>query len=207
MNRDGVLASRGCGMLGDCVSLAQMFWNALSDMVMILLTAAIAYAGWRQAVTAERQDETARNLLKLQQAIEDQQAGIGRQMVLSAIDSAITSIKYWNTLPLSEIKTATSLPDPRDLVPRDGSTVLHHARSISAAVGQFMSEGIDRLELARNEIERLKNADAARRPGGAYISTPSRAAEYLEQGLGKFEHARSAIPCKEKEENCHDGQS
>jgi hypothetical protein len=49
-----------------------MYWNGFTDIVTILLTAAIAYTGWRQVKTAEKQDETAKNLLKLQQIIEEQ---------------------------------------------------------------------------------------------------------------------------------------
>jgi hypothetical protein len=49
-----------------------MHWRWLTDTLTILLTAAIAWAGWRQAVTAEKQDATAKNLLKLQQTIEEQ---------------------------------------------------------------------------------------------------------------------------------------
>ena len=42
-------------------------WN---DVILLLLTAAIAWTGWRQAVTAEKQDTTARNVLRLQETIE-----------------------------------------------------------------------------------------------------------------------------------------
>jgi len=47
-----------------------MHW--LTDTLTVLLTAAIAYTGWRQLKTAEKQDETAKNLLALQKTIEEQ---------------------------------------------------------------------------------------------------------------------------------------
>jgi hypothetical protein len=49
-----------------------MHWHWLTDLLTILLTGAIAWAGWKQAKLAEQQAVTAANLLSLQNEIEKQ---------------------------------------------------------------------------------------------------------------------------------------
>lgn len=77
------------------VAVGAPFWNGLSTTLMILLTAAIAWAGRRQAITADKQDETARNLLKLQETIEQQRNRISVFLQLRTVQEM-----GWSTVAL-----------------------------------------------------------------------------------------------------------
>jgi hypothetical protein len=173
--------------------------NAISVVILVRITS--RYAESTQQIleesrksreAAEKQAAAAQaNIDFLQHQIETQ-AGLGRMMVQSAIESRITSITYWRSLPLSDLSRATSLPNPNDLLPANLSSALEHARGISPTIGQLFSEAVDNLRIAKNEIERAKNVNAAIK-SGFYIDKGSQADGFLANALGKFQEAQKTL--------------
>jgi hypothetical protein len=181
-------------------------WAALATIanvltVVVLIVVNILYlkaankqasAAATQAAQSQLQATAAQANINFLKARLEEEVGVGRNMVLSAIDGAINSIGYWHSRPLTDLSRASSLPDPGDIVPRDASSILDHARRISPNVGRLVSEGFDNLGLVKHEIERLRNANVAL-PRGFYDASPSKAPEYLAMALDKFKQARSQI--------------
>jgi hypothetical protein len=180
--------------------------NTLTVCVLILINIGYlraannqAEASLRQATAASEQVTESRAQVKLaQDNIEflrnrlNEDLVFGRDHVLNAIKSAMIRITYWKGLPLTELRVASSFPDSHDLVPSDVAIVAEHARRISSEVGQHVTQGFDYLELARNEIERLRNANVAI-PSGSYDSRPSVGPAHLANALECFENARKMI--------------
>jgi hypothetical protein len=185
--------------------------NAISVVVLVVITykyaestKAILEESHKAREAAERQADAAQQNIKaansqanaaqanvdfLQRQLEAQ-IGLGRGMVQAAIDSAIRSISYWRGLQISDLSRATSLPDPSGLLPPNIATVVEHASRISVPAAELVSEGFDNLRLAKNEVERVRNASKAINTG-FYDSTPSSAEKYLAEAFGKFQKARS----------------
>jgi hypothetical protein len=141
---------------------------------------------------AERQANAAQDNIRFLQHELEEQIGLGRITVQSAIDSAVASILYWRKLPLSDLSRASSLPNPDNLLPGNLSAVLEHARRTSVELGQFVSDGFQNLQMAKNEIERVKNANAAIKTG-FYNDKPSEADGYLAEGLSMFQEAEETL--------------
>jgi hypothetical protein len=173
--------------------------NAASVVILVRITS--RYAESTQKILEESRksrEATEKQAMAAQANIDflqhqvETQAGLGRMMVKHAIESRIISITYWRSLPLSDLSRATSLPNPNDLLPANLASALEHARGISPAAGQLFSEGVDSLRMAKNEIERVKNANAAIKTG-FYMDKASLADGFLDNALHKFEEAQCTI--------------
>jgi hypothetical protein len=157
------------------------------------LTGKILDESHKSREAAERQATAAQaNIDFLKRQLEEEK-GLGRLNLRSTISTAIRSIQYWNALRLGDLSRAGSLPDPNNLVPPNSQTVLDHARSVSPFVGKLVAEGFDYLEIAKNEIVRVKNANAAIQIKALYDDRASEANSYLSLALTKLEEAQTTI--------------
>jgi hypothetical protein len=183
----------------DWITAIAAIVNALSVIVLVVITN--RYATSTQAIleesrkareAAERQATAAQANIEFLQRRLEEQTGLGRNTVQGAINTAIASIFYWRALPISDLSKASSLPSPEDLLPMNLSTVLEQARGISPFVGGLVSVGFDNLQLAKNEIERIKNVSAEVRTG-YFDPRPGNADSYLAEALRKFQEAQETI--------------
>jgi len=132
-------------------------WHWVTDSVTILLTAAIAWAGWRQAELAKQQAATAANLLNLQNEIERQRntASIflrvhgfiqsSRHLAVLEI-SNLSEVGIWIETITVHLKVPAGLPDQG------------HALSIAEPLASMGKKSIDNFS---QEIFRLVAAPGA----------------------------------------------
>jgi hypothetical protein len=188
------------------VSAAAAIVNAGSVVVLVVITKHYARstaelleesrkareAAERQASASLLQATAAQSSLDLLRQQLEEQLGLGRGIIQSAIASAISQIEYWKTLPLSDLARASSLPLSGDLLPQAAAAAVEHARRISIAGAQMLSDAFDDLRLAKGEVERAKSVSHAVRTG-FFDDQPIKAAAYLESAFIKIQKAQSFL--------------
>lgn len=198
-------------MISAAIAAIAAIVNAVSIVVLVIITNRYAkstaeildesrkarQAAERQANAAQesisasiRQASAAQASVDLLHQQLEEQLGLGRGVIQSAIASAMSAISYWKSKPLSDVSRAGSLPPTDDLLPMNAVAAIEHARRISAEGAQFLSEAFDDLRLAKNEIERIKRVNQTMRTG-FYDDKPSNAAAYLETAFSKVQKAQS----------------
>lgn len=128
-----------------------MHWRWLTDLITILLTAAIAWAGWRQAVTAEKQDATAKSLLSLQKTIEDQRNKIWvflrmQPSVEGGLNTVVVEIANLSQVGIWLEQLKVHLDDVSTPVPDK-----IHPQRLESVLGSLKTEKID-IRIAINAV-------------------------------------------------------
>ena len=109
-----------------------------------------------QASAAQAQASVAyQTLALLKQQLEDQ-LGLGRGIVQTAIHGAISAIDYWRSLKLIDLAKERGLPQTDGLIAPDMHGAIEHARRISEKGAELLAAAWDNLQRARDEIDRLK---------------------------------------------------
>jgi hypothetical protein len=160
----------------------------------VLITNRILVESQKARVAAEGQASSARKTVEvLQQQIEDQ-SGLGRSIVQSAIDSAVSAIAYWKAQDLPTLARLRGLPPTESLVPANAVSAVGHASRIDSSIGQLVSSAFDDLTNVRNEIEAMKGVDdVVGRGMDFYKHTTYSAERYLSSAFEKLQRARSSL--------------
>jgi len=115
-----------------------------------------AKAAQSQASASEAQANAAfESIHLLRERLEDE-LGLGRSIIHSAIDSAVSAISYWKQRPLAQTASAPGFPPSDDLIPANALRAVEHARHVSPEAAEELSSAFDDLRKARNEIERAR---------------------------------------------------
>jgi hypothetical protein len=129
----------------------------------------------------------------VREQMEDQ-IGLGRGVVHSAIDSAVSAIDYWKKRPLTSAAAGAGFPSPDNLIPANANAAVEHAQRIAPAVAQELSSAFDDLRNAANEIDRIKRLGVPGPWHGFLEQAPSKAPEYIDSAFRKLQIVKSAIP-------------
>jgi hypothetical protein len=171
-----------------CVVVLAWITNRYAD-----ITARILDESRKSREAAEKQASAAqRSVDLLQNQIEDQ-LGLGRGIVRSAIQSSLSAISYWRQRPLTNTAAAPGFPPPDDLIPANSAAAVEHARRVSPEAAQAPSSAFDDLRNVVNEIERTRLLTSAVRGMGHLEPTPSKAPTYLESAFTKLQNAKTLV--------------
>lgn len=130
----------------------------------------------------------------LRERLEDE-LGLGRSIIHSSIDSAVSAISYWKQRPLTSIASAPGFPPSDDLIPPNALRAAEHARHVSAQASELLSSAFDDLRDARKEIERTRLLGDTRGPGQGFLeAASSKAPEYLDSALKKLLQVKAMVP-------------
>ena len=115
--------------------------QALSAVVGVLLTGALVWTTVRYLQTTmgileesrkareatEKQASAAQRSVDFLQLQLNEQRGLARSVVQSAIDTAIAAIALWKRRPFTDVSKARGFPDPDNLVPTNANIAVEHA--------------------------------------------------------------------------------
>src|SRR5215472_17327574 len=137
--------------------------NSLSVVILVAVTAYYAKKtadileeSRKARIASESQALAAQHSLDLLRAQLVDQLGIGRAVIESAIESAMSAISYWKQRPLTNVSKGPGLPPSGNLVPANALAAVEHARRFSPQAAQELSSAFDDLRSAVSEIERVK---------------------------------------------------
>lgn len=128
----------------------------------------------------------------MRQQLEDE-AGLGRSIVQTTIDSATNAVAYWKEQKISSL-SPYRLPPTDSLVPSDADAAVNHARRISLSIASKLSSAFDDLRNARNEIEGMRHGvKLTGTVTGMYDSNCSRAEQLFDSAWTKLLEAKAAL--------------
>jgi hypothetical protein len=153
-----------------------------------------AKAAQSQSSASQAQASAAFESIALVREQLEDQLGLGRSVIHSAIDRAVSAISYWKERPLADVAKAPGLPPSDNLIPPNASAAVEHARRNAPQVTQELSSAFDDLRNARNEIERIRLLSKPRTGLGFLEQTQSKAPEYLDSAFKKLQRVKAAIP-------------
>lgn len=146
-----------------------------------------------QASASRAQASAAFQSIELvRQQLEDQ-LGIGRSVIHSAVDSAVSAISYWKERPVTDVAKALGLPPTDNLIPANASAAIEHARRIDPQVAQELSSAFDDLRNASHEIERIRLLAKPMERLGFLEQTPSKAPDYLDSAFKKLQAVKAKV--------------
>lgn len=138
--------------------------NVILVFVLVIITAFYAIDAHKARKAAEgsaraalAQAEAAKRSLDLLTKQIEEQAGMGRTIVKSTIQSALTNIEYWRALNLANLAARYALPATIEIVPIDAAPAVRHARSISIEGSEQLASAFDSMRLAQNECMMLRD--------------------------------------------------
>jgi len=130
----------------------------------------------------------------VQQQLDDQ-LGLGQSVIHTAVDSAVSEIKYWKDLPVANVAAAPGLPAPDNLIPANASSAVEHARRVSESAAALLSSAFEDVRKAISEIERVKLLGNYKSPGSSFLDPrPGNAPEYLDSALKKLLEVKAMMP-------------
>jgi hypothetical protein len=156
-------------------------------------TSAILTESGKMRLAAEKQASAAQRSVDLLTSQIQEQLGLGRSVVKSAIESALSAIAYWKQRPLTSVAMAPGLPPSDNLVPANALAAVEQARRISSEAAEQLSSAFDDLRNAVNEIERLRHNTPEARGLGFLETTASHAPQYLDDALRKLQVVKGSL--------------
>lgn len=189
----------------------------MANWIMVLFTAVIASAtvlyAWltsklwketkksadaaaRAADAAAKAADAAHQSVKLARQQFEEQAGLGRTIVETAVTRAKDAIKYWRLQidDLTDLVGMKALPPTDNLVPSNARTVIEHAARLDPEAAQEIDSAFTDMQTARNEIEGAREVQiSAGRRIGHYSSVREAAADFLDSALDKLSYVELAL--------------
>jgi uncharacterized protein YjeT (DUF2065 family) len=133
--------------------------NAISVLVLVVVTIFYAREASKSRKAAERQAETSEETLRMLRLQIEEQAGLGRTIVKTAMQSALRAIEYWQQENnVYNLATLHQLPSDINLVPEGARSAVEHARRISVEGSEQLSSSFDSLRFAETEITIMRDA-------------------------------------------------
>src|SRR5215469_375902 len=154
-----------------------------------------------QAHASQSQASAAFESIALVRQQLDDQLGLGRGIIHSAIDSAVTAIDYWKKRPLANAAAASGFPPSDNLIPMNAAVAVEYARRIAQNVALELSSAFDDLRNAVNEIERVRRLSLPGLGQGFREQTVSQAADYLDSAFKKLGRVKAS--CRYKKLRSH----
>jgi hypothetical protein len=124
-----------------------------------------------------------------------EQARLGRLTVEFTIDSAVSSIEHLRRQGLGKWAVLRALPPTANLFPQKAGTAIDNAARISTNLATKLSSAFDDLQMAFDQIERLRNLVSI--PGMTSDALSPAAAtvdDLLRTALTKFMEAKALLP-------------
>lgn len=145
-------------------------------------------------LAAEGQASAARRSVELlREQIEDQ-AGLGRSLVQTAMESAVSSIEYWKKQDIAGCARFGAMPPTDGLVPVKADSAVEHARRMNPEVAQHLSSAFDNLRMAKNEVESMKGVERDRGyASGFFKKTEADIKKLLDAAFEHLEKAQELI--------------
>jgi hypothetical protein len=128
----------------------------------------------------------------MRQQIEEQ-AGLGKQIVQSTIDSAVSAVTYWIDHNIADWGVVRTMAPTENLFPQKAASALDHAARISPAGATVLSSAFDELRTCCADIEHLR---AVATLPGAWLGAIQKTNETklrLKTSLEKFSKAKSLL--------------
>jgi hypothetical protein len=146
---------------------AELVWavvNATSSAVLVGVTIWYAYITARMldesrkaTGAAERQATAAEESIRALRLQIEEQSGLAKSIVATAIQSTIRNIEYWRNVNTFNLAAIKALPETIELVPTDASRAVEHARRISADASAQLASCFDNLRHARLDLEIMRS--------------------------------------------------
>jgi hypothetical protein len=171
--------------------------NAVSVVALVCITAYYAEKtaeildeSRKARIASETQAAAAQRNLDFLQIQFEEERGLGRTVIQSAIESALSAISYWKQRPVTDFSKGAGFPAPDNLIPASALAAVEHARRISADTARQLSSAFDDLRNAKSEIERVRLSLG----GVGYLErTPSQAPTYLAYAETKLIQVRVSL--------------
>ena len=145
------------------VSATAAVLNAISVVTLAVITwhyarstKAIFEESKKARSAAEAQASAASLSVSLLQRQLEEQFGLGRSIVDSAIESLMKQIEYWKSQDIKKLALCNGLAPTTDLVPSFFQSAVDHARRVSPAAGEALLKASDSAKLAKNAIESIR---------------------------------------------------
>ena len=140
-------------------------WSAVATVALVMVTGYYAFSTYKILGESQKTREATERLAnaseqankQLMQQIEEA-AGLGKEIIRSTYQTASFNIKYWKTTNVLDLATRNAIPLKVDLVPPDAQSAVYHARRLSPEGAAHLSYAFDKLRIAQNEIEILREA-------------------------------------------------
>jgi hypothetical protein len=161
--------------------------NVLVTATYVLITRGLWQQTKKSADAATTSANAAQESVRLMRQQLDEQAGLGRSMVKTAVASAISATTSWRAQNIANLATTRSLPPTDDLVPADGRAVLYHAARIDPEAAELISSAFDDMGQARSKIESIRHAETnVGRVAGLYDLARAETERYLDSANEKL---------------------
>lgn len=134
-------------------------WYATSTYLLLKESRTTTAAAIEQAEAAKRQaDATEKSIDLLRQQIEEQ-AGLGRAMVIQGIDAAARNIVWWKSENISNMAAMRTVPQGVTFIPDRADLIIQHALRISLEAASEIDEAFHNLKLAATKLEALRTSN------------------------------------------------
>lgn len=150
-------------------------------------------AAEQSATAAQASANAAFETIHLMREQIEEAAGLGRTIVQTTIDSAVSATTYLLDHNLADWGVVRSMAPTENLFPQKAMSALDHAARIHPAGAVTLSSAFDDLKTCLAEIESLRNLAALPGAWSGEIQTPQRTKERLKTTLEKFTKAKTLL--------------
>ncbi len=147
-------------------------------------TAEIVEESRKARHAAERQADAAEHSLAALRQRFEEEAGLSKTIVATAIQTALRNIEYWTSANIFNLAATYALPKNINLVPTEDNSAIQHARRISIEASHELSGAFDSLRLATSELETMRDGKQA---------SPDFYTKHGQRALGLIEAAKLDI--------------
>ncbi|HZT72805.1 MAG TPA: hypothetical protein VE996_04060 [Terriglobales bacterium] len=129
--------------------------NVVLAAALVGVTAWYARDAGKMRKAAEAQADATRRTLDLLTKQSEEQAGVRKTIVKTAIETARVNLNYWKEQKIADLAALRILPQPVQLTPPESASAVRHARAISVDGSEQLSSAFDSFRLAEWEITML----------------------------------------------------
>jgi len=177
-------------------------WIAVATVALVIVTGYYAFSTYKILGESQKTRDATERLANsseqanklLRQQIEEA-AGLGKEIIRSAYQTASFNIKYWKAVNILDLATRNAIPLKIELVPPDAQSAVYHARRLSPDGAAHLSYAFDKLRIAQSEIEILREAKI--REAGFDEKHAKRALEFIDAASVNLEAGKDCLQ-KEK---------
>lgn len=165
--------------------------NVALTAALVGVTAWYARDAEKMRKAAEAQAEATRQTLNLLTKQSEEQAGAGKTIVKSAIQSALANLEYWKAQNLENLAALRTLPQAIQITPPESAAAVRHARAISVEGSEELSSAFDSFRRAEWEASMLgllkqDSAQIVQRLGSGFF-------QYLDDGAASLYAAQRLL--------------
>jgi hypothetical protein len=151
-------------------------------------------AAIKSADAATTSANAARESVRLMHQQLEEQLGLGDSFLQTAVGSAISAIQFWRDQDLPKLSNMRGLPPTDNLIPKNISAALNHARRIGQAAAEEVSSAFDDLQSARLELEIRREIAPGKIMGPAFYEPKcAKTVQYLNTAFEKLQKAQATL--------------